>query len=163
VAKDQQVITALIQALTQHQNGSSAVPALYRNGSLPLPQRPGLLTRWFDRTGATQDEYAHKQLLVILETGLKSLQIEAEGYIETVQLTTESKVRVHAHKLTQQEAVLKKEAEALAVIDLHAMQQRLLKQIAEMGLDPTEEAFVIAKVVTACMAKDKENRNGHNK
>ena len=151
------VITTLIQALTKHQNGNSAVPDLYRNGSLPLPQRPGLLTRLFDRTGALQDEYAKKQLEVILETGLAALQTEAKGYLDTVEISVKSKVRVHEHRILQQEAVLKKQAEGEAQIDLHVMQQRLLQQVAELGLDPEEEVFVIAKIVATCMSKSKDN------
>ena len=155
--KDQDVITTLIQALTKHQNGSnSTVPDIYRgNGSLPTPQRPGLLSRWFDRTGAARDEYAHKQLLVILETELKALQIEAEGFIDTVQLDRASKVRVHEHRVLQREAILKKQAEGEAYIDLHVMQQRLLERAAQLGLDPVDEEYLIAKIVATCMGKSK--------
>lgn len=160
--RDQEVVSALVKVLTQ-QNGSSAVPDLYHNGSLPVPQRPGLLTRWFDRTGAARDEYAHKQLLVILETELKALQIEAEGYIETVQLDAQSRVRVHEHRVLQHEAILKKRAEGEAQINLHVMQQRLIEQATQLGLDPVDEQYLIQKIIATCMTnpKDKENRNGH--
>jgi hypothetical protein len=146
-AKDQDVIATLLQVL--HQNGAGAL--------LPTPQRPGLLARLFDRGGAARDDFAYRQLLVMLETELKALQVETEGYVKTVQLTTDSKVQVHERKLAHQEAVLMSEAEGLAVIDLHTMQQRLIEKVAGLALDPKEEAFVIAKIVAACMGKPKEN------
>lgn len=164
--KDQEIVSALVQVLSQHQNGTSAVPDLYRgNGSLPVPQRPGLLTRLFDRTGALQDEYAKKQLVEILETGLAALKTEARGYLDTVQLDVQSKVRVHEHRVLQREAILKKRAEGEAQIDLHVMQQRLIEQAAQLGLDPVDEQYLIQKIISTCMTnpKDKESRNGNNK
>lgn len=165
--KNKDLITALVKVLADDQETSNGhLPATYQgNGSLPIPQRPRLLTRLFDRTGALQDEYAKKQLVEILETGLVALKTEARGYLDTVEISMKSKVRVHEHRVLQQEAVLKKQAEGEAQIDLHVMQQRLIEQAAQLGLDPVDEQYLIQKIIATCMTnpKDKENRNGHSK
>lgn len=162
--KDQDVITALVKVLTQHQNGNSAIPDIYRgNNPLPVPERPGFLARLFDRAGAMQDANALKQLEVILDTGLAALQTEAKGYLDTVKLDVDSKVRVHKHRVLQQEAVLKKEAEGQAVIDLHVMQRRLSEQMAALGFDTGETTYIIGRIIATCMGKsnDKENHHGN--
>jgi hypothetical protein len=161
--KDQEkILDTLLQALTDRRKPSNGnLPAKYDGDSpLPVPQPKGFFARLFDPHVQLKEDYETKRLSVMLDTRIKALELEAQGYVDKVRIDQENKVRLHEHEVLQNEGVMKRYAEARAQILLHNLQQSLMTQVAELGLDPTEEQYLISKIVSMCMKTEKENPNG---
>jgi len=162
VSDHDNVINALITALTESQkNRNGRLPAKYdSDSSLPVPEPEGFFARLFDPHARLKEDFEHKRLALMLDTRIKALELEAQGYVDTVRIDQDHKVRLHEHEVLQREAVMKKHAEARAQILLHTLQQGLMSEVADLGLDPTSEQYLIAKIVGICMRSEKEKADG---
>jgi hypothetical protein len=161
--KDQEnILDTLLQALTERRkNTTNNLPAKYDGDSpLPVPEPKGFFARLFDPRAEIKEDYETKRLSVMLETRLKALELEAQGYLDKVRIDQENKTRLHEHEVLQNQAVMKRYGEARAQILMHNLQRGLMTQVAEMGLDPTEEEYLITKLVRICLQSEKENPNG---
>ena len=160
------IIEALIHALTERRNEqkqhTSALPIPYQSAdSLPGANGSGFLARMFDPSAAAKRDFEQKQLQIMIDTRLKAMKYEAHGYAETIRIDQESRVRQHEQELGEQEDVQKRYAKARAEMQKHVLQQNLLAEIADLQLDPSDEHFLIAKIIRILMStNDKENHNG---
>jgi hypothetical protein len=153
---DQDLIAVLKQVLTEHQQSNGALSTRH----LPLPERQGFFARLFDRHGALKDRYALKQLALILDTQFRALEHEADAYVQIVEINQASKVRLHGHQILQEEAILKKGAQARSQILLFKMLQNFIEQVSDIDLDADSQKILITRIINICLSQE-ENSNGN--
>jgi hypothetical protein len=166
VSDNDSIIDAIVDALSKRRNGqkqqNDALPVPYqRADTLPSIHRPGFFERMFDPGAAMKADYEQKQLQLLLDARLKAMGHQANAYDETVRIDEEARVRHHQKERRAQEDVQERYAKARAEIQKHVLQQNLVTELADLGLDPMDEQFLIAKIVRIMMStNDKEHPNG---
>jgi hypothetical protein len=170
VNEQDNILDQLITALSQRRNGqkketTGALPVPYTPAdSLPTPTRPGIFQRILDPTAAAKSAFEREQLRIMLETRLKALRYEANGFAETIRIDQEHRVEKHVMERREQRDVEERYAKARAEMQKHVLQQNLMTELADYNLDPMEEQLLIAKIVRIMMTPNgTENHNGRDK
>jgi len=156
------ILDALVHALNERKNHTNGnLPAKYDGDSpLPVAQPKGFLARLFDPHARLKERYEQDRLSLMLDTRFRAMEHEAKAYVDMIRIDQESKVRLHEHAVLQKEAVMRRYEESRAQILLHNLQQSLMMQVSDLGLDPTDEQYLIAKIVSICMRTKEEKPNG---
>jgi hypothetical protein len=168
VSDNDSIIDAIVEALSKRRNGQEqkqqheALPIPYqRADTLPSIHRPGFFQRLFDPSATKKEAFEQKQLDVLYAARLKAMGHQAKAYDDMTRIDAESRVRQHEKERRAQEDVEDRYAEARAEIQKHIRQHNLVAEIADLGLDPMDEQFLIAKIVRIMMTTNgKEHTNG---
>jgi hypothetical protein len=164
VEDNQDIIAQLVKALTKQSNQNhTGLPDAYRGAqSFESPPEPakGFFARLADPHVFLKDDHAYQVVQLVLQTHLKSAQLDAEDYLDTKRRDKESKARMDANKIALHEAVAGMEAEGWAEILKHRTLKNLVDYVAELRLDPLQESLLIKTLIGIFTRADKESSNG---
>ena len=168
MSDNESIIDAIVEALSKRRNGQEqkqqheALPIPYqRADTLPSFHRPGFFERMFDPSAAMKADFEQKQLKKMLDARLQAMGHQTKAYDDITRIDAESRVRQHEKERRAQDDVQERYAQARAEIQKHILQQNLVSELADLGLDPMDEQFLIAKIVRIMMTTNgKEHTNG---